>query len=76
MYTSSWRPCLGAMSNLVRIVTEAASLGGERQSMNGPCEKIFGYPHWQLSAPLHEAPIAKGLAREGASYFHKTLLSN
>ena len=40
-----------------------------------PCEKIFGYPCWQLSAPLHEAPATEGQAREAVTYFYRTLPS-
>ena len=64
------------MSDVVKITTEAVSLGREIQSMCGPCEKIFEYPHRQLSAPLHKAPVAEGQAREAATYFHRTILSN
>ena len=44
--------------------------------MPRPCEKIFGYPCWQLSAPLHKAPATEGQAREALAYFCRTLLSN
>ena len=57
------------MGNVVRTMTEAASLGGEGQSMSRPCEKICGYLHKQLCAPLYKASTAKGQAREAASYF-------
>ena len=61
---------------MVEVMTEAVSPSGERQSKHIPCEKIFGYTHWQQGATLHEAPAAKGQTREAMSYFHRTLLSN
>ena len=76
MYASDWRLHVGAMNNVVRTRIEAASPGGERQSMHGLFGKIFGYPHRQLYAPLHEVPVAKGQARESAIYFFRTLPSN
>ena len=76
MYASSWRLNIEAISNIVRTVTEAASPSGEGQSMHGPCENIFGYPHRQICAPPHEAPVAEGQAREAVNYFYMTLLSN
>ena len=57
-------------------MTEAASPGGEGQSIYKPCEKIFGYPHWQLHAPLYETLVAEKQAREVVSYFCNTLPSN
>ena len=61
---------------MVDAMTEAASPTGERQSMSRPCEKIFGYPHRQLSDTLYKAPAAEGQTREAVSYFCRTLLSN
>ena len=59
MYASSWRLYIGATSNIVKIMTETASLGGEGQNTSRLCEKIFGYPHRQLGAPLHKASAAE-----------------
>ena len=75
-YASSWRLCIGAMSNKVRTATEAGSPGGEGQSMSRLCEKIFGEPCGYLSAPLYKAPAAEGQAREAVSYLCRALLSN
>ena len=61
---------------MVKTTTEAASLGREEQSTHGLCDKIFRYPHRQLSAPLYEVPVAEGQAREAATYFCRTLPSN
>ena len=50
-------------------MTEATSLGGEGQNICIPFEKIFRYPHKQLTASLHEAPAAEGQVREAVTYF-------
>ena len=55
---------------------EAARLGGEEYSMHKLYQKIFGYPHWRLSAPLHEAPATEGQAMETVKFIPRTLLSN
>ena len=75
-YANSWGLCIGATINVVWTTTKAASLGGEGQRMCRPCEKIFGYPHKRLHAPLHEAAVAEGQAREAVTYSYRTLLSN
>ena len=76
MYSSGRRLYVRAMSNVVRITTEVASLGREEQSMSRQCEKFFGCTFWWLSAPIYEVSLAEGQAREAASYFHRTLLNN
>ena len=76
MYASSWRLCIGAMSNVVDATTEAARPSRERQIIHRPCEKIFGYTHQWPSATLHKAPAAKGQTRDATSYFHRALPSN
>ena len=68
MYASSWRLYVGATSNVVEAMTEAASPSGERQSMCRLCEKIFRHTHWRQGATLHKAPAAKGQTREATSY--------
>ena len=65
-----------SMSNLVRTMTEAASLGGEDKSMSRLCEKVFGYPCRKLYAPLYEISVAERQGNEAASYFLRSLLSN
>ena len=42
LYAKCWRLYLGAISNMVRTMTETASLSGEGQSR--PFGKIFRYP--------------------------------
>ena len=75
-YASSWKLHVGATSDVVGPMTEAASLSREGQSTCKLCEKIFRYTCWQISATLYKAPAAKGQTGEAMSYFHSTLLSN
>ena len=76
MYTSSWRLNVGAINNVVDIMTYAASTSGEGQSTRRSYEKIFRYKYRQLSATTLKAPAGEGQTREAASYFCWTLLSN
>ena len=76
MYISSWILYIKATINVVKTMTKAASLDREEQSMHGPCDKIFRYPHRQLSALLYKAPTGEGQAKEAATYLCRTLLRN
>ena len=61
---------------MARNTAEAARLGREGHGMSGQYEEILGYPCMRLSAPLYKVSAAEGQAREVASYFCGTLLSN
>ena len=76
MYTSSWRLRVGATSNVLDTMAEAASTSLEGQGMCRSCEEIFRYTCEQPSATLHDAPAAEGQTREAALYFCRTLPSN
>ena len=52
--------CVGATSNMVRTMIEAAIPGREGQSMHELCEKVFRYPCQHLHAPLYKASAAEG----------------
>ena len=74
-YASCWRLYVGATCNMARTTTEAASPGGEGQSMIRLDKKIFRYPLRKLSTYFYKASAGKGQAREAALYFFRSLLS-
>ena len=76
MYACCWRLCVGATSNVVKIIVEAASPGKEGQGMSGPSEEIARYLHRRLCTSLYEVSAAKGQAREAESCFCTSNLSN